>query len=147
MSHCQHVKGDLDHRVAPPPVISVRRTLCFLMIIKLHSRCWAGNSSWSGPSALEQTSSRDGKIQKMMTRWHCLHLQLPGNYKQLPVFTFESMWKQFSAVFNVPFQSVNLFPPQLVAQSPSEPAIYHHHESLGAASICYFIKRQDKSMI
>lgn len=53
MSHCQHVRGDLGHRVAPPPVILEHRALCFLMIIKLNSRCWAGNSSPSGPCAPE----------------------------------------------------------------------------------------------
>lgn len=40
-----------DHRTAPPAVILERRELCFLMIIKLHSRCWAGKLSSSGPSA------------------------------------------------------------------------------------------------
>lgn len=66
-------------------------------------------------SRAEQTSARDGKIQKMMRRWHRLHLLLLGNYNQLPVFTLESMWKQFYCVFNVQFQSVNCFSPQLVA--------------------------------
>lgn len=40
-----------DHRTAPPPVILEHQALCFLMIIKLHSRCWVGKLSSSGPSA------------------------------------------------------------------------------------------------
>lgn len=40
-----------DHRTAPPPAIWQRRALCFLMIIKLPSRCWVGKLSSSGPRA------------------------------------------------------------------------------------------------
>lgn len=70
-----------------------------------------------------------------MRRWHCLHLLLLGNYNQLPVFTLESMWKQFYCVFNVLFQSVNLFSPQLVARKTSEAIYHHHHECLEAVNV------------
>lgn len=101
------------------------------MIIKLHSRCWAGTLSSSDPSANKRVRREnledDDKVALSPS-------SSPRELQTSPSFYIRVHVEAIVMCLSCAL-SVSLFPPQLVAQSTSQTAIYHHHESLEAVNV------------
>lgn len=126
MSHCQHVSGPYD----PSPCHFRASGTLFLMIINVYSRCWAGKLSSSSPSANKHVRREnledDDKVALSPS-------STPRELHTAPSFCIRVHVEAILMCLSCAI-SVSLFPPQFVAQSTSQTAIYHHHESLEAVN-------------